>query len=162
MGPEGLTMRRLAAAVNQAPMNLYWRFRSKEELLDEMVDSLFAGFPERLTQLEGSWNERVKEALGMLRSTFTAHPKVLPTVLTRSTLGPNALRTMEELAKILRPDEVTSQLTYTLGVVAIENSAFREALPGIATPTIARRPRLRLRPRRRVRPPIPWPREPTR
>lgn len=110
-------------------MNLYWRFRSKEELVDEMVDSLFADLPKHVAELSGSGEERAEEALGILRSTLTAHPRALALVVSRTTLGPNALRTLEELAKILRPDEVTALLAYTLGVVTIESSAFREALP---------------------------------
>jgi AcrR family transcriptional regulator len=124
LGPDGLTMRRLAAAVNQPAMNLYWRFRSKDELVDKLVDSLFADLPERLTELK----ERTEEAVDILRSALTSHPKLLPLILTRSELGPNARRTMEELAKILGPDGAKSLLAHTLGVVTIESSAFREAL----------------------------------
>jgi TetR/AcrR family transcriptional regulator, tetracycline repressor protein len=41
MGPEGLTLRRLAACLGVKAPAIYWHFKNKQELLDEMATQVF-------------------------------------------------------------------------------------------------------------------------
>lgn len=48
-GLEGLTMRKLADALEVQAPAIYWYFPGKQALLDEMAEALVAGIPDRIT-----------------------------------------------------------------------------------------------------------------
>ena len=59
-GLEHLTMRRLAAALGVQNGATYWHFRSKQDLLETMADTLLDGLTAGL-DTESPWAERVTE-----------------------------------------------------------------------------------------------------
>ena len=65
-GLEQLTMRRLAAALGVQPGATYWHFRSKQDLLEAMADTLLAGLTAGL-DTESPWTERITELARRLR-----------------------------------------------------------------------------------------------
>ena len=65
-GLEQLTMRRLAAALGVQTGATYWHFRSKQDLLEAMADTLLAGLT-ALPDTESPWTERITELGRRLR-----------------------------------------------------------------------------------------------
>lgn len=57
-GLGALTMRSLAAELNAKPMSLYHYIRSKDELLDALVDGVFAEI--ELPEVGGDWRAEVR------------------------------------------------------------------------------------------------------
>jgi len=65
-GLAQLTMRRLAAALGVQNGATYWHFRSKQDLLETMADTLLAGLTAGL-DTESPWTERITELARRLR-----------------------------------------------------------------------------------------------
>ena len=65
-GLEQLTMRRLAAALGVQNGATYWHFRSKQDLLESMADTLLAGLTAGL-DTESPWTQRITELARRLR-----------------------------------------------------------------------------------------------
>jgi TetR/AcrR family tetracycline transcriptional repressor len=65
-GLEQLTMRRLAAALGVQNGATYWHFRSKQDLLEAMADTLLGGLTAGL-DTESPWAERITELARRLR-----------------------------------------------------------------------------------------------
>src|SRR5690606_3004815 len=71
-GLEGLTMRKLAQALQVQAPSLYWHFNSKQALIDGMadalVDSVARSFPDGQ-----NWDARVRQVAGELRQALLRH-----------------------------------------------------------------------------------------
>jgi len=65
-GLDGLTMRRLGAALNVQAGALYRHFANKEALIDAMAEQLLEGVGAPVP--EGPWPEQVRELAGRLRT----------------------------------------------------------------------------------------------
>jgi AcrR family transcriptional regulator len=133
-GPSALTIRRLAAAVRQPPMNMYFWFRSKGDLVDQMVDAVFTRVPEELEQLRGPWKRQVRAAFTILRSALRAHPGAIAFLHGRRAPGLNLTRSEELIRQIIRSDgfgdlaadRILAALTaYTVGFAFLETRARR-------------------------------------
>lgn len=70
-GLDGLTMRKLGAALNVQAGALYRHFPSKEALLDAMAEKLIEGVGEPLP--EGSWDEQLTALAHRFRAALLAH-----------------------------------------------------------------------------------------
>jgi TetR/AcrR family transcriptional regulator, tetracycline repressor protein len=70
-GLDGLTMRKLGAALGVQAGALYRHFPSKEALLDAMAERLFDGVAGALP--EGSWDEQLTALADRLREALLAH-----------------------------------------------------------------------------------------
>jgi AcrR family transcriptional regulator len=99
-GLDGLSMRRLAAELGVGTMTLYGHFRSKDELLDAVVDAAVQDQAE--PALEGSWEERLRELMRQTRRGLARHPAVVKLRAERPVLRPEALRFCERTLSILR------------------------------------------------------------
>ncbi|GAA2625393.1 TetR/AcrR family transcriptional regulator C-terminal domain-containing protein [Paractinoplanes durhamensis] len=64
-GLDGLTMRKLGAALNVQAGGLYWHFPSKQALLEAVADDLLAGVAE--TPPAGPWDQRLLTLAHRLR-----------------------------------------------------------------------------------------------
>lgn len=65
-GVDGLSIRRIAEAIDYSPAAIYKYFSSKEELLDELKEGFFAQLLEKASMLEegqGSFHERARLCL---------------------------------------------------------------------------------------------------
>ena len=127
-GIDGLTMRRLAAALGVAPNTLYSHFADKAALIDAVLDSWLADIEtepiERLAPREG-----LRQLMIASRRLLLAHGDSLPLLLSRPMRGPNASRLGEVTLRLLARMDVHGQsaidalrvlLTYTFGSAALD------------------------------------------
>jgi AcrR family transcriptional regulator len=99
-GLEALSMRRLAEQLGVGTMTLYGYFRSKDELLDAVVDAAVA---ERAPfSFEGTWKEQIRRLMQGSRRNLGRHPGLVKVRADRPVLQPEALRFAETGVTILR------------------------------------------------------------
>ena len=123
---EALSMRRLAAELDVGTMTLYGYFRSKQELLDAVVDAAAAtAIPDVLDA--GGWRERLEQILVSLYRGLTRHPGIVRLRVDRPISSPAAMRVAEvalqllEEAGLRRGEAVRAYRTlfvYTFGAAA--------------------------------------------
>lgn len=93
-GMGGVSMRAIAAKLGAGPMSLYWYVKSKSDLVDLMLDAVFAqqevpGVP------SGDWRKDLRAIARQMRAVLRRHPWATPLLGTRPHLGPGAIRHME-------------------------------------------------------------------
>ena len=127
-GPGALSMRRLADHLGVAPNALYTHIRSKADLIDGLIDQVYAGI-DLDPDPSKDWAEQLAAISNRVRAQLLAHPAVVPYALQQPGLGPNSLRLGEAIYGVLRPAGFSDQatvgivyalLTYILGFVALE------------------------------------------
>jgi TetR/AcrR family transcriptional regulator, tetracycline repressor protein len=127
-GPGALSMRRLADRLGVAPTALYTHVRGKADLIDGLIDQVYAGLTLDLDH-SGDWAQQLTTLSQAVRAHLLAHPAVVPYALQQPGLGPHSLRLGEAIYDILRPAGFSDQavvgtvyalLTYILGFVALE------------------------------------------
>jgi AcrR family transcriptional regulator len=126
-GLDGLTMRRVAAALGTGPASLYAHIDDKDDLVSILVDRAAADIdlpepdPER-------WQEQVKEYARQVRAALARHRNLARATMGMIPTGPNALRMTDWLIGLLRgaglPDQVIAYtcdlLPLYVGAVAFE------------------------------------------
>jgi TetR/AcrR family tetracycline transcriptional repressor len=129
-GPGALSMRRLAHRLGVAPNALYTHVRGKADLIDGLIDQVYAGLTIEADPA-GDWTQRLATLSQQIRAYLLAHPAVIPYALQQPGLGPHSLRLGEAIYRVLRPAGFSDQvvvgtvyalLTYILGFVALEVS----------------------------------------
>jgi TetR/AcrR family transcriptional regulator, tetracycline repressor protein len=129
-GPGALSMRRLAHRLGVAPNALYTHVRGKADLIDGLIDQVYAGLTIEADPA-GDWTQRLTTLSQQIRAYLLAHPAVIPYALQQPGLGPHSLRLGEAIYRVLRPAGFSDQavvgtvyalLTYILGFVALEVS----------------------------------------
>jgi len=120
-GLEALTMRAVAARLGLTPMATYTYVPGKAELLDLMLDSVYARMP-RPDLSERPWRERVSAVAQANRALLAEHRWVAYVPTTRPPLGPGlAAKYDHELRAFgglgLDDLEMDAALTYLLGFV---------------------------------------------
>jgi TetR/AcrR family transcriptional regulator, tetracycline repressor protein len=127
-GPGALSMRRLADRLGVTPNALYTHVRGKADLIDGLIDQVYAGLTLELDR-SGDWTQQLTTLSQAIRDHLLAHPAVVPYALQRPGLGPHSLRLGEAVYNVLRPAGFSDQavvgtvyalLTYILGFVALE------------------------------------------
>ena len=127
-GPGALSMRRLADRLGVAPTALYTHVRGKADLIDGLIDQVYAGLTLDLDH-SGDWAQQLTTLSQAVRAHLLSHPAVVPYALQQPGLGPHSLRLGEAIYDILRPAGFSDQavvgtvyalLTYILGFVALE------------------------------------------
>jgi AcrR family transcriptional regulator len=91
-GHERLTMRRLAERLGTGSTTLYWHVRTKDDVLDLALDSIFG--EARIPPGGTGWREAVTALLGEWRAAMLRHPWSAA-LLNRPLLGPNVLARTE-------------------------------------------------------------------
>jgi AcrR family transcriptional regulator len=99
-GLEALSMRRLADQLGVGTMTLYGYFRSKDELLDAVVDAAVA--EREPFAFEGTWREQIRRLMQASRRNLGRHPGLVKVRADRPVLRPEALRFAENGITILR------------------------------------------------------------
>lgn len=120
-GLEEVTMRKLAARVGIAPMALYSYLPGREELIDLMLDSVYASMRRKRPRAAG-WRARLEAVADDNRALFAKHPWLAAVSTTRPPLGPGTMGKYEyELRALegagLTDLELDSVLTLVLGFV---------------------------------------------
>ncbi|WP_405011934.1 TetR/AcrR family transcriptional regulator C-terminal domain-containing protein [Kitasatospora sp. NBC_01539] len=120
-GAEAVTMRRVAQELGLSPMALYTYVPGKAELLDLMLDTVYAAMPRRAPADDG-WRARLTAVADDNAALHAAHPWVAGIATTRPPLGPGLmakyeyeLRALEGLG--LGDVETDAALTFLLAFV---------------------------------------------
>ena len=97
-------MRRLAEELDVGTMTVYGYFRSKDELLDAVVDVGGQRIVERVSAggSQASWKARLRELMMALRESLVAHPGIVELRYRRPLLTPGALMLTEIGIRTLR------------------------------------------------------------
>nr|WP_237566045.1 TetR/AcrR family transcriptional regulator [Ornithinimicrobium cerasi] len=99
-GVDGLSMRRLAGALGAGAMSLYHYVASKEELLDAMIDAMFAEI--ELPPEQTDWQSAMRRRAVSTRQVLVEHPWANGLMGSRTTPGPANLRHHEAVTACLR------------------------------------------------------------
>lgn len=97
-GALGLTMRRLAERLGAGPTTLYWHVRTKDDVLDLALDTIFGDVG--LPAASGDWTADVRALIGDWYAVMLRH-RWAPGLLGRPMLGPNVLARTEFLQAAL-------------------------------------------------------------
>jgi len=89
-GLAGLTIRSLAEQLGTRPMSLYHYVAGKEEILDGLVDLVFAEID--LPEPTGRWREEMTKRARSARAVLRRHPWSIALLESRTTPGPATLR----------------------------------------------------------------------
>ena len=89
-GAEGLSMRRLARALDRDPMILYRHAPNKAALLDGVAETVLAQL--KVDPADPDWAGQLRAVARAYRALALAHPHVVPLLVTRPLATPLALR----------------------------------------------------------------------
>ena len=109
IGIEPFTIRRLATALDVGAMTIYHYIPSKEEIIDGMVDAVFAKIALPPTDLP--WQEAIKVRTTSAREVITSHPWAPPLMETRTSPGPATLAHHDAMVACFRNGGLSLQLT---------------------------------------------------
>jgi AcrR family transcriptional regulator len=127
-GPDALTMRRLAGALGASPMSLYRHVADKDDLLDQVLDTVVGRF-QAPAPSDAGWERQVAEFFEALRRLLVDHPGVASLVADRAPGSGAWFRLADQALGLMRAggfegeDAVgafTALLLYTLGFVMWE------------------------------------------
>src|SRR5690348_14493122 len=92
-GADAINMRRIARELHSGTMSLYWHIRSKEELLDLMIDAIIGepAVPER----SGDWRADLRAIACGTRDSLHRHQWAVNFMGGRPPLGPKSLRNLD-------------------------------------------------------------------
>ena len=93
-GLDAVSIRRVAAALQTRPMDLYRYFARKDELIDLMVDEVIAGAV--LEEIPREWRDALAAIACALRAVCLAHPWVVTAAGRQALIGPNVMRHVEQ------------------------------------------------------------------
>jgi len=108
-GLEGLSMRRVADALNTGPASLYWHVGSKDGLLDLVFDQIIGEMDVPAPQGD-RWKEQLKEIALSQRATILRHRDLVAISMGRIPMGPHALHYTERVVGVLRAGGVPDDL----------------------------------------------------
>lgn len=99
-GVDGLSMRRLAGALDAGTMSLYHYVANKEELLDAMIDVVFGEIELPLEQSD--WQSAMRRRAVSARQVLARHRWAIGLTESRTSPGPAHLRHREAFTACLR------------------------------------------------------------
>jgi AcrR family transcriptional regulator len=99
-GVDGLSMRRLAGELGAGAMSLYHYVANKEELLDAMIDVVFAEI--ELPPEDADWQSAMRRRSVSARQVLARHPWAIGLMESRTSPGPANLRHREAVTACLR------------------------------------------------------------
>jgi AcrR family transcriptional regulator len=130
---EQMTIRRLAARLDVAPMSLYRHVRDKDDLLDEVVDRLLGEVAEPAVDVGDTW-AWVMATVDNFRRFLIEQPAALSVFLAHPVTSPAAMARTRRILAVLQAsglDEAAARRafaalhTYTIGFAALEASRAR-------------------------------------
>jgi AcrR family transcriptional regulator len=99
-GIAGLTIRSLATRLGVKPMSVYYHVANKEEILDGIVDLVFAEID--LPDPDGDWRVEVRRRAVSARAVLGRHPWAVALLESRTSPGPANLRQHDAMIGTLR------------------------------------------------------------
>ncbi len=109
IGVEAFTMRRLATALGTKPMSIYYHVPGKEQILDGIVDLVFAEIDP--PQADLPWTAAMRHRCRSAREVLRRHPWAPPLMESRPSPGPESLRHHDAVLACLRRGGLSWQLT---------------------------------------------------
>ena len=109
-GIESVSMRRLGQELGIEAMSLYTHVRSKEDLLDGMVEVVFQQVPAR--RRRGGWKATLRRTILGARDVLVRHPWAPAIIETRTQPGPGMLRQYDTVMGILREGGFSLAMTH--------------------------------------------------
>ncbi|NLU63709.1 GntR family transcriptional regulator [Rhodococcus sp. HNM0563] len=140
-GIAAVSMRRIAAELDLAPMSLYRHVVNKEELFLLMRDAAFGDIT--LPDVpEGTWRQQLEVSMAALWSVYRRHPWLARTSsLTRPYAGPNQLRYSEWNLRVLSELGLSPDRVFVLHIAlfnlvhgtaaSLETEAYEQAETGM-------------------------------
>lgn len=129
-GLGGVSIRRVAAALNVRPMSLYSFIESKDDLVAQMLDSVIGNIV--LEQLPTDWRAAVESIARRTIEVGSKHPWIMAATAQSTAAGPNALaheqQTLNALSSLGADDARTRSLAmaidvYTIGFAMVSGGA---------------------------------------
>lgn len=108
-GMDALSMRKLGRVLGAGAMSLYHYVANKEELLDGMVDLVFAEI--ELPTSEGDWREAMRRSSASARDVLLRHSWAIALMESRTNAGPAGLRYREAVTACLRRAGFSIEMT---------------------------------------------------
>lgn len=99
-GLTGLTIRSVAKRLGASPMAVYHYVATKDEILDGLVDLVFAEID--LPAPEGPWRAQIARRMGSTREALRRHPWAIALMESRTAPGPASLSAHEATLATLR------------------------------------------------------------
>lgn len=132
IGVHPLTLRKLAAHLDVKPMSIYHHVANKDEILDGMVDAVFAEI--HTPAADGDWRDEMRTRARSAREALRRHPWATAMLDSRSNPGPDSLRHNDAVIGCLRANGFdAAQVAHAAAVLDafIFGFAIQEAtLPG--------------------------------
>lgn len=110
-GLGSLTMRSLAQSLKVKPMTVYGHVANKEEILDELIDVVFAEI--ELPETQGPWRTAVRQRARSARAALVRHPWAIGLMESRATPGPATLRQHDAMLGVLTSAGFSPAMTAT-------------------------------------------------
>jgi AcrR family transcriptional regulator len=138
-GLDGLTMRRLGAALGVEAMTLYHYVPNKAALLDGLVEWVLQHSAAVSVLADGlSWDRALRRYAETLRTTLLSHPGVLPLFFSRPAVTPQSLRALENGLRVL--NEAGFALPRGLDMINVLSIfVVGHAMAEVGTPELSRR-----------------------
>jgi AcrR family transcriptional regulator len=108
-GLSGLTIRSLAKELGAKPMSVYYYVASKDQLLDLLVDVVFAEID--LPHAEGDWRVEMRRRARSARDRLKEHSWAIGLLESRTSPGPATLRHHDAVLACLRQAGLSLELT---------------------------------------------------
>lgn len=128
IGIEALTIRKLADRLDVGAMTIYHHVPSKEEIIDGMVEFVFAEIEKPPADLD--WKTAMRQRCVSARSVLNRHPWAAPLMDSRLSPGPANLSHHEAVLACLRRGGLSIQMTahaYAILDSFVYGFAFEEA-----------------------------------
>ena len=128
IGIEALTIRRLADRLGVGAMTIYHHVPSKEEIIDGMVELVFAEIEKPPAHL--SWKEAMRQRCISARKVLNRHPWAAPLMESRTSPGPANLSHHDAVIGCLRNGGLSIQMAahaYAILDSFVYGFAFEEA-----------------------------------
>src|SRR5882757_6306007 len=100
-GLDAVSIRRVAAALQTRPMDLYRDFARKDELIDLMVDEVVAGA--LLDEIPHDWRDALAAIAHALHAVCLTHPWMVTAAGRQALIGPNVMRHVEQSLEATAP-----------------------------------------------------------
>ena len=108
-GIAALTIRSLAAELGVKPMSVYHHVANKDEILDGIVDLVFAEI--ELPTIGGDWHEEMRRRAASAREAMRRHPWAIGLVETRTSPGWATLKHHDAVIGTLRAGGFSVEMT---------------------------------------------------
>ena len=110
-GLGSFTMRSLAQSLKVKPMTVYGHIANKDEILDELIDAVFAEI--EVPETQGPWRKVVRQRARSARAALVRHPWAIGLMESRTTPRPATLRQHNAMLGVLTAAGFSLPMTAT-------------------------------------------------